>query len=99
MNATGKWNDLAPRVATGAGVAVLGLGALWLGGWALTYFASAVTGLMIWELVNMTAGPLRKNLSPLAALVTAAVVFTAAVGVLLLISGLRRRRREEEEDT
>ncbi|MCB2093454.1 MAG: phosphatidate cytidylyltransferase [Rhodobacteraceae bacterium] len=77
MNATGKWNDLAPRVATGAGVAVLGLGALWLGGWALTYLASAVTGLMIWELVNMTAGPLRKNLSPLAALVTAAVVFTA----------------------
>ncbi|MFZ1728218.1 MAG: phosphatidate cytidylyltransferase [Albidovulum sp.] len=77
MSATGKWGDLAPRMATGVAMAVVGLATLWLGGAPLWYLASAVTGLMIWELVNMTAGPMRKRLSPVVALVTAVIVFTA----------------------
>jgi phosphatidate cytidylyltransferase len=79
MSASGKWADLAPRVATGVVMAIVGLGALWMGGAALKYLASIVTGLMIWELVNMTAGSGRKPLSPLLGLATAAILFAAVL--------------------
>jgi phosphatidate cytidylyltransferase len=55
MNDAGKWEDLTLRAASGVGIAAVGLGAIWVGNTPLLLLAMVVTGLMIWELVSMTA--------------------------------------------
>ncbi len=53
-DASGKWGDLAPRLISGAGMAVGGLVLVWLGGpWFMT-LAIVAASLMIWELATMT---------------------------------------------
>lgn len=50
-----QWEDLKPRVMTAAVMAVVGIGAVWLGGlWFLALVAVA-SGVMIWELARMVA--------------------------------------------
>ena len=50
---SGKWDDLAPRLASA--VAMVGLGALgvWLGGLWFHALIAIISGLMVWELVTM----------------------------------------------
>lgn len=50
-----QWEDLKPRLMTAAVMAVVGIGAIWLGGvWFLALVAVA-SGVMIWELARMIA--------------------------------------------
>ncbi|MEC3860558.1 phosphatidate cytidylyltransferase [Mesobacterium sp. TK19101] len=51
----GRWGDLRARVLSGIAIAVVGLGEIWLGGVAFHLLIVACAGLMIWELMRMTA--------------------------------------------
>jgi len=46
--------DLRARLISGLVMAVVGLGAIWLGGWPMTVLALLLAGLMGWELHKMT---------------------------------------------
>ncbi|MDW4548756.1 phosphatidate cytidylyltransferase [Defluviimonas sp. D31] len=52
--AAGKWGDLAPRLISGAGMAVGGLTLVWLGGFWFAALATVAAALMVWELAAMT---------------------------------------------
>lgn len=54
MNTTSKWADLAPRLASGAVMAVGGALLVWAGGPWFAALAVIAGGLMIWELAAMT---------------------------------------------
>lgn len=51
--ASGQWDDLLVRLASGATLTGLGLGAMWLGGLWFHVFVSAACALMVWELARM----------------------------------------------
>jgi phosphatidate cytidylyltransferase len=70
-----SFSDLAVRVATGAAIAVVGLLAVWLGGWWFTGLVVAVAASLIWELVRMIGGGPKRALW-LGALAAAAIVST-----------------------
>lgn len=53
---SGRWDDLAARLGSGALVAVVGLFAVWLGGPIFLGFIALVAGIMVWELVRMLSG-------------------------------------------
>ncbi|MEX5728897.1 phosphatidate cytidylyltransferase [Rhodovulum iodosum] len=55
MSAKGPWHDLSLRLASGVGMAALGLGAVWAGGPWFAALAATVCGLMLWELARMVA--------------------------------------------
>ena len=57
MSEPRAWDDLAPRIASALVMAGLGLGAIWLGGWAFLVFASVIAGLMVWEAARMFGSP------------------------------------------
>jgi len=48
-----KYADLVTRTVTGISIAVLGLGAVWAGGFWFTALAAIAAGTMIWELARM----------------------------------------------
>lgn len=54
MTASRKWDDLAPRLISGAAMAVGGLFLVWLGGLWFAALAILCAGLMVWELAAMT---------------------------------------------
>lgn len=60
MTASAKWNDLAPRLISGAAMAVGGLFLVWMGGLWFAALAIVCGGLMIWELAAMT-DPARRS--------------------------------------
>lgn len=79
MNAQRKWDDLAPRIISGAAMAVGGLFLVWMGGIWFAALAIVCAGLMIWELAAMTdkARPSEaKVLGVLAALALAVVLLS-----------------------
>ncbi len=47
------FTDLRARVISGLAMAVVGLAAIWLGGWPMTVLALVLAGLMGWELHKM----------------------------------------------
>ena len=49
------FSDLRARVISGLAMAVVGLGALWLGGWAFGLLGLVLAALMGWELTRMMA--------------------------------------------
>ncbi|MGR3803933.1 phosphatidate cytidylyltransferase [Marinibacterium profundimaris] len=55
MSGSGRWSDLALRVATGLVMACVGLGAVWAGGWVFITFVAILSGLIAWELAAMLA--------------------------------------------
>lgn len=55
MSGSGKWSDLAPRIASAVGMLVVGAFCIWLGGWWFIGLASIGAGLMVWELAAMLA--------------------------------------------
>ncbi len=102
MSAAAKWDDLAPRVLAGVGMAVVGVGAVVAGGVWIAALAVLLSGLMIWELAAMTA-PGRPGearlLGLLAALCLAAVLwrhapFALSLAMLPPLAGALRPRRE-----
>ncbi|WP_347310115.1 phosphatidate cytidylyltransferase [Defluviimonas sp. SAOS-178_SWC] len=54
MSDAGKWGDLAPRLISGAVMAVGGLTLVWMGGPWFAGLAIVAGALMIWELARMT---------------------------------------------
>jgi phosphatidate cytidylyltransferase len=66
MSPSGKWGDLRTRVLSGVAVALVGLGAVWLGGAVLEALAVAVAALGVWELARLTA-PGRQAIAMIAA--------------------------------
>lgn len=79
MNAPRKWDDLAPRIISGAAMAAGGLFLVWMGGLWFAALAVVCGGLMVWELAAMTdqARPQEaKGLGILAAIALAAVLFS-----------------------
>lgn len=102
MSGARRWDDLAPRVASGIGIAAVGLIALWLGDPWLSVLAVVAGGLMVWEAAGITA-PARPRdaaiLGLLAALVLATVLvkhnpFWLAILLLPAIVGLFLRHND-----
>ncbi|MEM7489278.1 MAG: hypothetical protein AAF390_09170, partial [Pseudomonadota bacterium] len=59
----GRFQDLAPRLATAAFLLVIGGAAIWLGGLVFSVLISICVGLMLWELATMVrTGPKRARL-------------------------------------
>ena len=51
--ASGLWDDLIPRVLSGAVLAGMGLGAVWIGEILFHVFIAVTCAAMIWELARM----------------------------------------------
>jgi phosphatidate cytidylyltransferase len=95
------WSDLKPRVLSALAMVALGGGALWYGGLVFAELVTVATGIMIWELAQMTRreGSLPSwALGLLACVVLTAVVVTqspyALVGLIVppLLGALTPRR-------
>ncbi|NOX73988.1 MAG: phosphatidate cytidylyltransferase [Alphaproteobacteria bacterium] len=50
-----SFDDLRPRLISAIVMIVLGVGAIWLGGWVFLALLSVAGGVMIWELARMLA--------------------------------------------
>lgn len=82
--ANGNWSDLRQRIASAAGMLVVGVGAVWLGGAALLALGCLIVGLMIWELARMIdpAQDMRARIAGAAGGAVFAVVATGLAGAL-----------------
>ena len=102
--AIARWGDLKKRAISALFMLAVGAGELWLGGVPFSILVIALTGVMFWELANMTA-PERKR-TPVAMGVVAALCLAGAelfrddlASTLLILPGLalaltpRRDRR------
>lgn len=69
-----KWDDLAPRIVSGAILAVIGVAAMAAGGLWFTGLVAVASGIMIWELARM--------MSPADALAAAGLGIVAGLAVL-----------------
>ncbi len=69
--ASGRWDDLVTRLASGGAVAAVGLGLMWLGGLWFAGLCAVAAGIMVWELARML-GAAREAL-PLAVFSGAAI--------------------------
>ena len=100
MSPSGRWSDLAPRVLSGLAMAVLGIGAVWAGGWVFDGLICAVAGLMIWEAARMfqSAGAVPLGVAGAVGLAVALVapdavligLFAAMAGAAALLAGRDR---------
>ena len=83
-----RWSDLAPRVLSGAAMAVIGFALVWAGGWFLALAVAVLCGLMVWEAARMfgagDAAALRLGFLGMAALVVAWLAPAIAVLPVLL---------------
>ena len=66
--------DLATRMATGLVLAVVGLAAVWAGGWWFTALVLLIVATLVWELVRMLGGGQKRALT------------LAALGALAILS-------------
>ena len=71
-----SWDDLRPRVITGAMLVVVGIMVIWLGGLWFAGTVALVTGIMIWELARMT-NPAAPTQAVFLGVMTGAVVLSA----------------------
>ncbi len=69
-----SWDDLRPRVLTGAVLTVLGTLVIWLGGWPYLLSAALVVAVMSWELATMLAPARRAEAVQIALLAAAALL-------------------------
>jgi phosphatidate cytidylyltransferase len=86
-----SFGDLATRVATGGVLSVIGLTAVWAGGWWFTLLVLVIVATLIWELVRMLGGdgPRALGLGALAAAALLASKFLPAglaLPLLLLVA-------------
>ena len=70
-----KFQDLAPRFISGAALALIGLIAMWVGGWVFLILVTALIGLMVWELQRICTLPETTPVGVLLALLAALAVF------------------------
>jgi phosphatidate cytidylyltransferase len=86
--AANRWADLRPRVLSAIVMVAVGAVEIWLGGMAFAALVIVVTGLMVWELAQMTAPARRRTPITLAfaagAALAAAVVLRGELSVLFL---------------
>ena len=73
MSQARNWDDLRPRVLTGAALIAVGITVIWMGGAVFAVTAALVTGIMVWELARMIA-PERAYQALVLAFVTAATI-------------------------
>ena len=71
-----NWDDLRPRLITGAALVLVGVIEIWLGGLWFASMAALVTGIIVWELVQM-CGPLRPQRAIQLGIFTGAMVLIA----------------------
>ena len=71
-----SWDDLRPRVITGAVLVALGVVVIWLGGIWFAATVALITGIMIWELARMT-NPAAPNRALFLGVLTGVVVLSA----------------------
>ncbi|MDU8913037.1 phosphatidate cytidylyltransferase [Aestuariicoccus sp. MJ-SS9] len=96
-----SWDDLAPRLASGAAMVAVGLGAVWLGGLWFHALIGLICGLMVWELVRMLDTGRTRSAQLLALVAGAAVVIAIelpasfALPLLLLPSMVGLSRMEQ----
>lgn len=78
MAAAGRFGDLAPRVASGIVIALVGIGAVWAGGLVFRLMVCALVGAMVWELSRMADPDAPSGKAPAAGLsaAVALLVFT-----------------------
>lgn len=69
--------DLATRMATGGALAVVGLVAVWAGGWWFTGLVTVIVATLVWELIRMLGGDMRR-----------ALVLGGCAGAAILVSKL-----------
>lgn len=50
-----RWGDLQARVVSAIVMAVVGIGAIWIGAWVFAVLVVALIGAMVWELAKITA--------------------------------------------
>lgn len=93
MNATSKFDDLAVRLSSAAVMAIVGLGAIWLGGVWFLALICIVVGLMGWETARLTApedtsgAQLLGGIAGLAVLIASQLPYGLAL-VVLFVPGL-----------
>lgn len=85
MNVAGKWGDLAPRVLSGAAMAVVGFGLIYIGGIPLVIGLIALGGVGIWELHRMLGGQVALRAGLMGALGIFAI---SAAQIIALASGI-----------
>jgi len=77
MASRGSWDDLSARLATGAVMAVVGIGSIWVGGFVFAALAALVSGVMLWELTRMIVPGAAGDLPLQTGLLAGAAVFLA----------------------
>ncbi len=77
--AANRWADLRPRVLSAIVMVLVGAVEIWLGGLAFAALVIVVTGLMVWELAQMTA-PARRR-TPITLAFAAGIALAAAVAL------------------
>ncbi|MDP4032932.1 MAG: phosphatidate cytidylyltransferase [Pseudorhodobacter sp.] len=103
-DAAARWGDLKTRVISAVFMLAIGVAELWLGGTPFSLLVIALTGVMFWELANMTAPgrrgtPLAMGLIAAACLAGAVLLRDDLASALLILPGLalaltpRRDRR------
>lgn len=75
MSVAGKFADLRLRVISALVMVIVGVAAIWAGGWVFLVLVSLAAGLMLWELVSMLDRDLAPAKAVLLALIGAAAVF------------------------
>ncbi len=86
IGSTGKFQDLLPRVASAIVMGLVGLGAIWAGGWWLLVLVSVSIGVMIGELYAiLTPAPQRRHGWLLGGMAGAAVLLSGVLPVGLVL--------------
>jgi phosphatidate cytidylyltransferase len=87
MSEASRWNDLRPRLISGAAMIVAGVLAIWAGGIWFQMLTVFVTAVMIWELARMIRvdGPAAMLLSALTASVLSGLLEAGSGPYLALI--------------
>lgn len=92
-DAIARWGDLKKRAISALFMLAVGAGEVWLGGLPFSVLVIALTGVMFWELANMTA-PERKRTPIAVGLIAAACLAGAELfrddlaSTLLIVPGL-----------
>ncbi|MEO1140478.1 MAG: phosphatidate cytidylyltransferase, partial [Pseudomonadota bacterium] len=85
MSADAPWSDLKARVLSAALMAIVGLIAVWNGGFLFLELVCAVCGLMVWEAARMFGARLAIALGVMAAVVLTGTYFLPDAFALPLI--------------
>ncbi|MCR9112122.1 MAG: phosphatidate cytidylyltransferase [Rhodobacteraceae bacterium] len=87
MSASAQWSDLGPRVISGVAMALVGMLAVWSGGWFFGALVCLVGGLMTWEVLRMFGLSPAGGIGVMAAAVLAlAIILPGIFAVPLLLA-------------